>query len=148
MVTFCNGLTGIMRIYGNGIRNLSPVTTTLAIIYRRCLCHRWTTFKNKVANISANFRKNSKWPQKDTQGPGVTDSWKKTWSLKSRVRLPLRASRKGWENDVRGCQHGDRTLGKDIEELILRCLYARLLFVSFETSPIIWICKPALALHC
>ncbi len=29
------------------------------------------------ANISANFCKNSNWPQQDTQGPGETDSWKK-----------------------------------------------------------------------
>jgi hypothetical protein len=33
--------------------------------------------KHKVANIPANFRKNLKWPQQITQGPGETDSWKK-----------------------------------------------------------------------
>ncbi len=32
------------------------------------------TAKHKVANISENFRKNSQWPQWDTQGPGGTDS--------------------------------------------------------------------------
>ncbi len=40
-------------------------------------------------NISANFRKNSKWLQWNTWGPGGPWFMKKTWSRKSRVRLPL-----------------------------------------------------------
>ncbi len=33
--------------------------------------------QHSFAIISANFRKNSKWPQWYTWGPGDTDSWKK-----------------------------------------------------------------------
>ncbi len=45
--------------------------------------------KHSFANISANFRKKSKRPHWNTWGPGWQWSWKKTRSLKSRVRLPL-----------------------------------------------------------
>ncbi len=45
--------------------------------------------KHSFAIISANFRKNSKWSQWDTQRPGGHWFMKKTWSRKSRVRLPL-----------------------------------------------------------
>ncbi len=34
--------------------------------------------KHKVANISTNFRKNSQWPQCDTQRPGGNLFMKKT----------------------------------------------------------------------
>ncbi len=44
--------------------------------------------KHKVANISGNFHKDSKWPNGILRGPGETDSYKE--SRKSRVRLPLR----------------------------------------------------------
>ncbi len=55
--------------------NLSPVTTTLVISNRRC--------RSQSCEYSANFCKNSKWPQWNNHGPGETDSWK------SRVGLPL-----------------------------------------------------------
>ncbi len=45
--------------------------------------------KYSFANISANFRKNLKRPQWNTWGPGGHWFMKKTWSRKSRVRLPL-----------------------------------------------------------
>ncbi len=45
--------------------------------------------KYSFSNISANFRKNSKWPQWNTWGPGGHWFMQKTWSRKSRVRLPL-----------------------------------------------------------
>ncbi len=48
-----------------------------------------TADKHSFANISANFRKNLKWSYWDTQGPGGHWFMKKTWSRKSRVRLPL-----------------------------------------------------------
>ncbi len=45
--------------------------------------------KHSFENIFANFRKNSKRPQGSTQGPRGHWFMKKTWSRKSRVRLPL-----------------------------------------------------------
>jgi hypothetical protein len=45
--------------------------------------------KHLFAIISANFRKNAKRPQWCTWGPGGHWFMKKTWSQKSRVRLPL-----------------------------------------------------------
>ncbi len=47
--------------------------------------------KYSFANISANFWKNSKRPHWNTWGPGEHWFMKKTWSRKSRVRLPLKA---------------------------------------------------------
>ncbi len=46
--------------------------------------------KYSFANFYANFRKYSKQPQLNTWGPGGHWFMKKTWSRKSRVRLPLR----------------------------------------------------------
>ena len=48
-----------------------------------------TADKHLFPNISANFRKNSKWSYWNTQGPRGHWFMKKTWSRKSRVRLPL-----------------------------------------------------------
>ncbi len=42
-----------------------------------------------LSNISANFRKNSKRPELDTQGPGLGGFMEKTLSRKSRVSLPF-----------------------------------------------------------
>jgi hypothetical protein len=59
--------------------NFSPVTKTPAIIDRRCLSlTRVSSFspvltpaRHEVANISANFRKIRKWPQRDIlRSPG------------------------------------------------------------------------------
>ncbi len=55
--------------------------------------------KHSFAIISANFRKNSKRSQWDTQRPGGHWLMKKTWSRNSRVRLPLSAYvRKSWSS--------------------------------------------------
>ncbi len=48
-----------------------------------------TSDKHKIVNISTNFRKSSKWPQRDTQRPEENRSRKKTWRRKSRVRVAL-----------------------------------------------------------
>jgi hypothetical protein len=52
-----------------------------------------TSDKYSLANISANFQKNSKW---DTQGLGGNCSMKNTWRWKSRVRLPLNIEGPYW----------------------------------------------------
>jgi hypothetical protein len=52
--------------------NLSPVETTPVIIYFV------DTGEHKVVNISVNFHNNSKWPQRNTQGPGENLFMKKT----------------------------------------------------------------------
>ncbi len=59
--------------------NLSPVSLTPVV-----------NSLSPVSNISASFRKNSKWPQWDNQGPGGNLFMKKPCRQKSRVRLPLR----------------------------------------------------------
>ncbi len=46
--------------------------------------------KQKVAAISADFRKNSKWSHQDTKGPGRNCFTEKPEVEKSRVRLPLK----------------------------------------------------------
>ena len=72
---------------------LSPVSTTPAITE-----NPWqglipgvvdTGDKNSFENIFVNFRKNLKRPQGSTHGPRGPWFMKKTWSRKSRVRLPL-----------------------------------------------------------
>ncbi len=52
-----------------------------------------TAEQHPLPIISANFRKKSKRSQRHTQGPGITLIFEKTWSRKSRVRLPLRTMR-------------------------------------------------------
>ncbi len=58
-------------------------TTAPTIIHRQCCLHWWIVSvfdsrnKHKIFNISANFHKNLKRPQWDTQGPVGTESWKK-----------------------------------------------------------------------
>ena len=52
-----------------------------------------TADNHSFANISADFWKNSKWSQWDTQRPGGHWFMKKTWSQKSRVRLPLKVNK-------------------------------------------------------
>jgi hypothetical protein len=60
-----------MKTRGQGLITgvKTPVTMTPVIIYRR---------QHKVPNISATFRKNSKWPKWDTQGPGGNWFMRKT----------------------------------------------------------------------
>ncbi len=72
--------------------------TLLHLLHRRCCWHKHIQIivgvvdigkKHKVVNISANLRKNSQGPQWDTQGPEGNWFMKKTWTRKSRARLPL-----------------------------------------------------------
>jgi hypothetical protein len=116
MVIFCNGLTGIMRIYGKGIRNLSPVITTPAIIYCRCLWHRWTTFiKTKLRISPLIFVQIRNCPNRILRGQGITDSWKKS---KISCQTPFRVFQ-GRMRTLRKVQTVVmRSLGKGIEELI------------------------------
>ncbi len=62
------------------VANLPPVSLIPASICHRC---HW------LANISANFRKKSKWSQCYYQGLGGRWFMKKTWSKKSRDTVPL-----------------------------------------------------------
>jgi hypothetical protein len=88
---------GLCSEYPIGIvSNLSPVSTTPAITE-----NPWqgliagvidTGDKHSFENIFANFRKNSKRPQGSTHGSRGHWFMKKTWSRKSRVRLPLKPS--------------------------------------------------------
>ncbi len=87
------GMIKLMKIRDS---NLSPVTITPMIIFRRCHLHLWTEQliaevnnsgnKHKVVNISVNFGKNLKW---NTRGPRVNWIMIKTWIQTPRVRLPL-----------------------------------------------------------
>jgi hypothetical protein len=65
--------------------NLSAVSHRWTV-FCRCRWHRWTVYRRySFANISANFRKNSKRPQWNTWGPGGHWFMKKTWSRKSKI---------------------------------------------------------------
>ncbi len=86
---------------------LTPVSTTLVAnlrtretggkICRRCRWYRQQFATGVIdtggapwlANISANFRKNSKWPYCYFQGLGGRWFMKKTWSKKSNDTVPL-----------------------------------------------------------
>ncbi len=77
---------------------LLPATTPPVIIFCRCCLHTGkylitsdvdTSEKRNLANISAHFRKNFKWPQWGAQGPGGNWGHEKNLveSRKSRVIL-------------------------------------------------------------
>ncbi len=81
----CHGIDGspeqglIIRVNDIG-DNLSPATMTIYCIASVVDTGEQlmasvvdTGKKHKIANISANLNKNSKWPQEDTRGPG--ENW-------------------------------------------------------------------------
>ncbi len=72
--------------------NLSPVSTTPV----NNLSPVSTTPTHSLANISANFLENLKWPQGNTHRPWRHKFMKKTWSRKSRVRLPFNCLQPFW----------------------------------------------------
>ncbi len=83
------------------VANLPPVSTTQAELVAKFAAGvvdtggKFATGVNDTsgapwpANISANFQKNSKWPECYFQGLGGRWFMKKTWSKKSRDTVPL-----------------------------------------------------------
>ncbi len=73
------------------VANLPPVSLIPATICHRCCWHRWCTLTCEYLRECSNkFEKND--PSVIFRGLGDGDSWKKTWSKKSRDTVPLSPS--------------------------------------------------------
>ncbi len=101
--------TGVVDTGGKFAAGVNNTRETGGKICRRCRWYRWQicrrcrSYRRQfatgvidtggapwLANISASFRKNSKWSLCYYQGLGGRWSMKKTWSKKSRDTVPLR----------------------------------------------------------